>query len=316
MDGFGAMSELLGESNNESFVGDITEFDIDLILDNPYQPRKHIDEGYIDELVETIKVHGVMQPIVVRDSDDKPGYKILVAGQRRLKGARKAGLSTIPIITNNVSEDVAAVMSVVENLQRVGVPTIDTANALNVIKEKFGLKNKEIARSIGKTDKFVSDHLAIFNLPEVIFDALSNGKIESAQTAIELRKLFMLDEKACLDTLADSDFISYHEAVLLNKKAKERIASDSSSSCEDEFVDVDNEDEEIEEANKSKPSKKDGYSESDKVDEVSFTEEKPIDREESKEFQSKVFIVVEILRNLKDKDIQDIAETIVSRLLD
>lgn len=324
MDGFDAMSALLGGGGDDRVEGDITEFDINLILENPYQPRKSIDNSYIDELAETIKAHGIMQPIVVRDSDDKPGHKVLIAGQRRLIAAIKAGLQTIPIITRNVGDDVAALMSIIENLQREGVPPIDTANALKVIKEKFGLSQREIAKSIGKSDKFVSDHLSIFKLPEVIFNALSTGKIESAQTAIELRKLFMLDEAVCLAALADSDFISYHEAVLLNRSNQNKVSSqietvaEAVDSCDDEEESSEEFEEDYFEDKpaSSKTSKNTGYSDSGTIEEVSFTEEEEVDREESKEFQHKVSIVVEILRNLKDRDVKDIAETIVSRLLD
>lgn len=298
----GADREPSDESNVES------EFPTEKILENPWQPRTKIDDSYIDELAESIRSHGVLQAIIVRDSVDKPGYKVLIAGQCRLLATRKAGLSTIPIVTKVVTESAAAIISIVENMQREDLSPLENALSLKALKDEFKLSQKEIGDAVGKSNKFVSDHMQIFKLPEVIYNALEQGKIESAQTASELRKVFAIDEEACLAMLADNEGVSYHDAVSLHRRLKDSPDEDIT---ERETETVGGDDYELESYEDSSEGNE-GYVDSDRVEEVSYSEEG--DYEESKEFQHKVSIVKEILENFKGADNQDIAETIVSKL--
>lgn len=151
-----------------------TKADIHRILPNRYQPRKHFSEESLKELAASIKEKGVIQPVIVTDLGD--GRYELVAGERRLRAAKLAGLLEIPIIVRDYSEEDKLENALIENIQREDLNPVEQAQSFKEIMEKLGLNQEEFAKKIGKDRSSVANTLRLLKLPEYV-----RGKIESGE---------------------------------------------------------------------------------------------------------------------------------------
>ena len=136
---------------------------MDLIDDNPHQTRSDFDEEMLKELARSIQVQGVIQPIVVRPG--KEGTYVLILGERRLRASKLAGKTTIPAIVKRVSEQQAAEMTIVENLQRQDLDCLEQAEAFASLSTEFGLTQEEIGKRVGASRETVSNYLRLLKLP-------------------------------------------------------------------------------------------------------------------------------------------------------
>lgn len=141
---------------------------------NPNQPRKTFSDESIEELSETIKVHGLIQPIVVIQ---KGNFFELVSGERRLRACKKAGLAKIPAIVKNYSEEQSLEIAIIENIQREDLNPIEEALAYQTLIDKLGLKITEVASRLGKNRATISNLVRLLQLPESIKELLRQGKI-------------------------------------------------------------------------------------------------------------------------------------------
>ncbi len=153
----------------------IREIPVAQIRPNPYQPRQQFSEESLAELAASIRELGVIQPIVVRQEGD--GDYVLVAGERRLRAARMAGLSTIPAIVRSPSEQQMLEMALVENVQREDINPVDAALAYKRLMEEFGMTQEQVAQRVGKSVPAVSNTLRLLQLPEYIINSLKEGII-------------------------------------------------------------------------------------------------------------------------------------------
>ena len=172
---------------------------IDDVQADPNQPRQRFDDEKLDELVASIKEKGILQPIVVRRaSDGKPGY-IVVAGERRLRAARKAGLSELPVLVKDVASSEALELALIENLQREDLNPIETARAFSRLVEEQKQSIEKIAQRVGKDRSTISNSLRLLKLPKEVLDLVENGELseghgrailtaESPSRMIELAK--------------------------------------------------------------------------------------------------------------------------------
>lgn len=152
------------------------ELSLESIRENPFQPRKHFDPAGIEELVQSIRQHGLLQPVVVRPRGD--GYE-LVSGERRLRAFRELGRSTIPaIIRPNVSDAEMLELALVENLQRRDLDPIERAQGYRKMIEQLGLTQEQVADKVGLQRPTVANHLRLLDLPETAQQALSKGLIQ------------------------------------------------------------------------------------------------------------------------------------------
>lgn len=162
--GLGALITESGRTSDEQvFVG------IHKIQPNPQQPRKYFSEEGIDELSKSIAEKGLIQPIIVRKSDDK--YEI-VAGERRWRAAQKAGLKNIPVILKQVTDNELLEFALIENIQREDLNPIEEANAYQTLANKFNLTHDEIAASVSKDRTTITNHIRLLKLPETVKKAL------------------------------------------------------------------------------------------------------------------------------------------------
>lgn len=152
----------------------VTEISIDLIQPNPYQPRRQFDEDKLEELVESIRQHGVLQPLVVRPLEG--GYQLIV-GERRWRAARRAGLSMVPVVIRDVDEIEMMELALIENLQREDLTPIEEAQAFHRLINEFGLTQEELAEVVGRSRSGIANTLRLLNLPEDVQDNVSRGTL-------------------------------------------------------------------------------------------------------------------------------------------
>jgi ParB family chromosome partitioning protein len=153
----------------------VEKIPIDKLSANPHQPRSHFDETALAELAQSIKHHGVIQPLVVTPVKD--GSYVLVAGERRWRASRLAGLKTVPAIVRERQEIEQLELALIENVQRVDLSPLEQAYSIQSLVDQFNLSLAEIAQRLGKAVSTVSNMVRLTNLPETALKALAGGKI-------------------------------------------------------------------------------------------------------------------------------------------
>ncbi len=165
---------------------ELREIPLELIDPNPHQPREHFDHTGIEELVSSIREHGVMQPLVVTESAS--GRYELIAGERRLRASKIAGLSTVPAVVRRASELQKLELAIIENIQRQDLNPLEEARAYLRLQDEFSLTQEEIAKKVGKSRSQIANTIRLLQLPQEIRDALAENKISSsnARTLLSL----------------------------------------------------------------------------------------------------------------------------------
>jgi ParB family chromosome partitioning protein len=153
------------------------EVPIESISPNPHQPRQGMNVDMLEELAYSIKLHGVLQPLVVTDTGG--GTYALIAGERRWRAARLAGLDVVPVIVKEVTSSEMLELALVENLQRSDLNPIEEASAFKALVEDFGLRQEDIAARVGKSRSSVSNSLRLLTLPPEVQESLLLGLIEA-----------------------------------------------------------------------------------------------------------------------------------------
>jgi ParB family transcriptional regulator, chromosome partitioning protein len=171
---------------------------IDDIDKNPYQTRYGMDEESLEELAESIRINGVVQPVVVRPAE-KEGRYILILGQRRCLASKMAEKTTVPALVKRVSEQQAAEMTIVENLQREDLSPLEHAEAFKVLSQKFGLTQQQIGERVGLARESVSNYMRLLKLPERVMEYMAQKKLGFA----EARELLKLEDVAMIQKAAD-----------------------------------------------------------------------------------------------------------------
>lgn len=193
------------------------------IQKNPYQPRKEFDGEKLDELAQSIKENGVIQPIIVRQSP-VIGYEIL-AGERRYRASLLAGLRSIPAVIKQLSDQEMMVQSIIENLQRENLNPIEEARAYESLVEK-GFTHAEIADKMGKSRPYISNSIRLLSLPDAILSEVENGKLSQAH-ARSLVGLNKEQQDYFFQRIIEEDIsVRKLEALLTEKKQKKLQKND------------------------------------------------------------------------------------------
>ena len=193
------------------------------IQKNPYQPRKEFDREKLDELAQSIKENGVIQPIIVRQSP-VIGYEIL-AGERRYRASLLAGLRYIPAVVKQLSDQEMMIQSIIENLQRENLNPIEEARAYESLVEK-GFTHAEIADKMGKSRPYISNSIRLLSLPEQILSEVENGKLSQAH-ARSLVGLNKEQQDYFFQRIIEEDIsVRKLEALLTEKKQKKLQKND------------------------------------------------------------------------------------------
>ena len=158
--------------------GQLKQIDVNLLKRGEYQPRRFIQEQDLQELAASIEKHGVMQPIVIRPIDDEQHPYEIIAGERRWRAAQLAGLTEIPAIVRDLTDQVAIALALIENIQRQDLNPIDQAMALQRFHDEFGLSHQEIAETVGKARTTVSNLLRLLTLTDAVKDLMQQGLLD------------------------------------------------------------------------------------------------------------------------------------------
>ena len=192
---------------------EIVELPLSELRPNPYQPRKIFDDEALNELASSIKENGVFQPIIVKKT--VKGYDI-VAGERRFRASKKAGLTTIPAIIKEFTDEEMMNIALLENLQREDLTAIEEANAYKAMIDSLGLTQDELAKKVGKSRSHITNTLGLLKLPKSVQDLVLYNKISMGHA----RVLSKLEDTSKIEELADkvvNDDLSVRELEELSK---------------------------------------------------------------------------------------------------
>ena len=198
---------------------EIVELNINELRPNPYQPRKEFDLEKLQELSNSIKEHGVIQPIIVKKSIK--GYEI-IAGERRFRASKLAGLESIPAIVRPFTDDQMAEVALLENIQRENLNPIEEAIAYKQLLEKRNLTHETLSVKVGKSRSHVTNTLGLLRLPEEVKELVSKGKISMGH-ARALSKLENPEEIIRLAHQIDEDSITVRNVEEISKEKDKKI---------------------------------------------------------------------------------------------
>ncbi|GIV98358.1 MAG: chromosome partitioning protein ParB [Herpetosiphonaceae bacterium] len=168
--------------------GGLLMLPIEAVEPNPHQPRRHFKDEQLEELADSIREHGILQPLIV--SEISPGRYQLIAGERRWRAAQKAGFVEVPVIVKETTPHHALVLALVENIQRADLDPLEEARAYQALAHEFNLTHKQIGEQVGKSREAISNALRLLKLPPVAQQAISEGRLTSGH----LRALMSLGE--------------------------------------------------------------------------------------------------------------------------
>lgn len=172
-----------------SGAGGVQQVSVDLIQRNPRQPRIHFHEEELDEMAMSIREHGVIQPLIVTPKTD--GSYTLIAGERRLQAAQKAGLQKVPVITRHANNQELLELALIENVQRADLNPLEEAEAYRQLVEEFRLSHDAVAKRVGKSRVAVTNTLRLLGLADIVKRALLDEKITEGHA----RALLMLSNQ-------------------------------------------------------------------------------------------------------------------------
>ena len=189
---------------------EIMQIALDKIEHNPYQTRHFFDEEALRDLAESIRANGVVQPVVVRPAAD--GKYLLILGERRCRASKLAGKTTVPAIVRRVSEQAAAEMTIVENLQRQDLNCMEQAAAFGKLSQKFGLTQEEIGQRVGMARETISNYMRLLKLPGTVMKYLQDGVLSFT----EARSLLRLEDNQEISKVADEAVHKNMSAIQLD----------------------------------------------------------------------------------------------------
>lgn len=227
------LSALLGTPDLNT--DQLREIDIDRILPSSHQPRKNFDEDALNELANSIREHGLVQPIVVRPLDD--GFFQLIAGERRWRAAQRTGLARVPAVVREAGEHAALELALVENLQREDLNPMEEAQAYERLIADFGLTQEEVARRVGKNRTTIANMLRLLRLPPEVQQWLRENKITTGHAKALLS---LSDLSAILDSakkIIQGNYSVRQAEMLVSRYSKSGATQDDSAGGPDSVVD-------------------------------------------------------------------------------
>ncbi len=186
------LSALIPENLEKEELNKIQEIDIDMIRPNPNQPRKSFVEDKLEELAESIKQHGVIQPIIVKKEDN---VFMIIAGERRWRASRMASLTSIPCIVRDIENRNVSEIALIENIQREDLNPVDEANAYSFIMNRYAMTQEELANVVGKSRVYVTNTLRLLNLSDYVKSKILSEEISQghARAMISLENVMQIE---------------------------------------------------------------------------------------------------------------------------
>jgi ParB family transcriptional regulator, chromosome partitioning protein len=227
-------TESVSRGNDEELPGPVNEIEIKRLKPNPGQPRKTFAEAELSELAESIRLRGVLQPILVRPDPKKSGDYQIVAGERRFRASQKAGLEAVPVIIRELDELEVLEIAIIENVQRQDLNPIEEAEAYGQLMKRFGRTQEGLAESVGKSRAHITNTLRLLKLPEHSRELLREGKISAGHARAALGAE---DPDSVLETVVARNLSVRDTEQLVRKSAPEK--GRPSRTGEDDEKDVD-----------------------------------------------------------------------------
>lgn len=227
------LGALMLENNVDDMVSTST-LPINEIIPNKEQPRKTFDEGALQELADSITVHGVLQPLLVRPLLSG-GYQ-LIAGERRWRASRMAGLKEVPVIIRELSDSEAMEIAIIENLQREDLNPIEEAEGLQALIDKCDYTQEQVAVSVGKSRPAIANALRLLKLPEEVRKMTKEGEISAGHA----RALLAFDNQAIMYEVAKqivSDKLTVRDVERLAKRPTKSADKKQNAKHRDSFYD-------------------------------------------------------------------------------
>jgi len=170
------LGALIGEPDAQVSAGSVLEIDVNEIDPNLEQPRKSFDDDSLNELAQSIVTYGIVQPIIVQRNDDR---FIIIAGERRYRAARIAGLETVPAVIKEYSKQAFMEVSLIENLQREDLNPIEEAQAMRLLMDEYSLTQDELGARLGKSRSAIANILRLLTLPQSVREMVMSGELSS-----------------------------------------------------------------------------------------------------------------------------------------
>ncbi len=213
------LSAIFMENESEDSNSTVT-LKISELQPNREQPRREFDEKSLAELADSISQHGILQPLLVRPFLDG-GYQI-VAGERRFRAARMAGLTEVPVVIRDLSDSETMQLALIENLQREDLTPVEEAKGYKQLMDSYGLKQEEVSRVVGKSRPAIANALRLLALPEDILQLISDGKLSAGhgRTLLSFKNPQEMEKAA---RLASTEDISVRELERLAKKSNKAL---------------------------------------------------------------------------------------------
>ncbi|MBQ9950187.1 MAG: ParB/RepB/Spo0J family partition protein [Clostridia bacterium] len=235
------MNTIASETAENNGTGNaVTMLDVHLIDNNTKQPRKDFDEEKLNELCESIKQHGVVQPIIVTKRGDR---YLIVAGERRYRASRLAGLTEVPAIIREMAENEVLEIALIENIQREDLNPVEEAIAVRYLMQQQSLTQEQVAQKLGKNRTTITNCLRILNLPDSIHQYIRNGELQMGHAKVLLSAKEEMREELATRAAEEGWTVKMLESkVLGEKKTKEPSAKRKKEDLRDPaIVDAENE---------------------------------------------------------------------------
>jgi len=208
----GTSSEALQEEAVRAASDQLQHLSLDVIERGKYQPRRDMDPVALEELANSIKAQGVMQPVVVRPIGE--GRYELIAGERRWRASGQAGLNTIPALVREVPDETAIALALIENIQRENLNPIEEAQALQRLQQEFELTQQQVAEAVGKSRASVANLMRLISLPEEVKTLLAHGDLEMGHARALLGLAVERQVEGARQVVADSLNVRQTEALV------------------------------------------------------------------------------------------------------
>jgi len=223
--GLGAILGEVAEAYENEFKGEgtegageqVAEIPLDAVVPNPYQPRTRFDENAIRELSESIKRHGLLQPVVVIDQGD--GTYMLIAGERRVRASRLAGLETIRAIVADIDESRFRELALIENIQREELNPIELARSYKELIEEYGITQEELSKFIHKSRSQIANTMRLLQLSDYVVDKIASGQISQGHAKM-LVGLEEKEQRIVCDTIVGQKLSVRQTEALVNGMKK------------------------------------------------------------------------------------------------
>ncbi|MHB8133397.1 MAG: ParB/RepB/Spo0J family partition protein [Anaerolineaceae bacterium] len=215
-------------------LSSVLEIPVNEILPNPHQPRTEMNLDELQDLAESIREHGIIQPLIISPGNKENEY-FLIAGERRLRAAKIVGLKQVPAILRNVSDQGQLELALIENVQRTDLSPLETAEAYRQLSDDFNLSHEEIAKRVGKSRVTITNSIRLLKLPDSVRNALASGIISEGHARALLALTSPQAQLAVLETILKFDYSVRQTEELVRKYGGERSKKSEKAPIEPEI---------------------------------------------------------------------------------